>query len=115
MLALDLPDGGLGGVVAWYSLIHSPPADVPLLLAEIARVLEPGGHLLVGLKLAAAGCEEPQEYDHKVVTAYRWPLAAMTALLADAGLVETARAEREAAPGERDRQGYLLARKPLEG
>ncbi len=111
MLDLDVRSGSLGGAVAWYSLIHAPPADVPLMLAEIARVLEPGGHLLVGLKLAARGATEPEEYDHKVVTAWRWPLDTLATLLADAGLVETVRAEREPSSGERDRQGYLLTSK----
>ena len=25
MTALDLPDGGVAGVLAWYSIIHTPP------------------------------------------------------------------------------------------
>src|SRR4051794_969007 len=29
MTALDLPDGGLAGALAWYSLIHMEPARLP--------------------------------------------------------------------------------------
>jgi ubiquinone/menaquinone biosynthesis C-methylase UbiE len=43
MLALDLPDAGLAGVVAWYSVIHLPPARLPSAFSEFYRVLTPGG------------------------------------------------------------------------
>lgn len=47
MLALDLPDSTLAGIVAFYSLIHLERAAVTRALAEIARVLIPGGLLLL--------------------------------------------------------------------
>jgi len=37
MTGLDLPDAGLAGLVAWYSLIHVPPADVPAVLSAGTR------------------------------------------------------------------------------
>jgi SAM-dependent methyltransferase len=43
---LDLPDGRLAGALAWYSLVHTPPEDLPKVFAEIRRVLAPGGLLL---------------------------------------------------------------------
>ena len=49
MTALDLPDGGVAGVLAWYSIIHTPPEGLPSVVAELRRVLAPGGHLLLGL------------------------------------------------------------------
>ncbi|MGZ6820822.1 MAG: class I SAM-dependent methyltransferase, partial [Blastococcus sp.] len=39
MTALDLPDASLGGLVAWYSVIHTPPELLPGVFAEFARVL----------------------------------------------------------------------------
>ncbi len=39
MAALDLLDASLGGVVAWYSLIHIPPPDITAVLSEFCRVL----------------------------------------------------------------------------
>ncbi len=51
MTALDLPDASLGGLVAWYSLIHIPPVDVPAVLAELSRVLVPGGQLLLAFQV----------------------------------------------------------------
>lgn len=48
MDALGFPDGGLGGIVAWWSILHTPPDLLPLLFAEFRRVLAPGGRLLLG-------------------------------------------------------------------
>ena len=48
MTGLDLPDGSLTGVLAWFSLIHVPDDEVPTALAEFHRVLRPGGVALLG-------------------------------------------------------------------
>lgn len=50
MTALDQADGQLGGVIAWYSIIHTPPQHLPAVFAEFHRVLRPGGHLLLGFR-----------------------------------------------------------------
>ncbi|WP_448319035.1 class I SAM-dependent methyltransferase [Streptomyces sp. CO7] len=47
MEALPVEDGALGGVLAHYSMIHTPPAELPAVLAEQVRVLAPGGLILV--------------------------------------------------------------------
>lgn len=47
MRALPVPDGAWAGLVAFYSLIHLPPADIPAALAEFARVLAPGAPALL--------------------------------------------------------------------
>src|SRR3981081_1801081 len=41
LTALDLTDGALGGIVAWYSIIHTPPELLPVVCAEFYRVLAP--------------------------------------------------------------------------
>jgi SAM-dependent methyltransferase len=46
MLALELPDGALGGVMAWYSIIHIPQERLPEVFAGFCRVLAPGGLVL---------------------------------------------------------------------
>ncbi|WP_419999563.1 class I SAM-dependent methyltransferase [Streptomyces boninensis] len=47
MESLPIEDGALGGVLAHYSMIHTPPEELPELLAEQGRVLAPDGLLLV--------------------------------------------------------------------
>lgn len=113
LLALDIADGALGGALAWYSIIHTPPEDLPAVFAEFARVLAPGGHLLVGFFATgdgSAGAAEP--FDHKVARAYRLSVDRVAELAAEAGLAEVARMSREPVEGERFRQGRLLARRP---
>ena len=49
MRALDLPDSSLGGVVAFYSIIHLARSVVPQALDEMMRVLRPGGVILISV------------------------------------------------------------------
>lgn len=106
MDALDLADGTLTGIVSWYSVIHAPPRDLPSYLAEFRRVLAPGGHLLLAF-FESAG-EPVTPFDHKVTTAYRWPVDELAELADEAGFVEIGRVLREPCDGERFRRGHLL-------
>lgn len=108
MNALDLADDHLRGVVSWYSIIHVPPGEVPAYFAEFRRVLAPGGHLLLGFFEAEGDPVTP--FDHRVTTAYRWPIDDLAKMAVDAGFRETARMLREPREGERFRQGRLLMR-----
>jgi len=49
MRRLPVRDGTCAGIVAFYSIIHIPRADVPAVLAEFLRVLQPDGGLLVAV------------------------------------------------------------------
>ncbi|KQO10365.1 SAM-dependent methyltransferase [Agreia sp. Leaf244] len=79
--ALDASDASLGGVLAWYSLIHHAPDAIGSALDEIARVLRPGGLLLIGFFVGPA--VEP--FEHAVTTAYRWPVADLSERLRASG------------------------------
>lgn len=48
MTALDIADGSLGGVLAFFSTHHTPPAVLPTVYGEFRRVLAPGGLLMLG-------------------------------------------------------------------
>lgn len=98
MAALDIEDGALGGVLSRWSVIHTPPKDLPAVLAEIARVLAPGGHLLIDFPATDGPHKETQAYDHTVVTAYRWSPDLFAELLRDHGLAESARLVIEPKP-----------------
>ncbi|MGK4581563.1 class I SAM-dependent DNA methyltransferase [Kitasatospora sp. HPMI-4] len=112
--ALGQADGALGGVLARYSIIHTPPERVPEVFAEFHRVLAPGGHLLLAVQVSDEPLIPVQEFDHKVSLAYRWSPDRLAELLRAAGLVEVARLLREPNEGERFQQAYLLARKPAQ-
>ncbi|CUU60955.1 Methyltransferase domain-containing protein [Parafrankia irregularis] len=113
MTALNLPDRTLGGALCRYSLIHTPPADLPAALAEVHRVLAPGGHLLLGFLATDEPGAEVHAYDHRVTGAFRWPPGRLAELATQAGLVEVAQLIRTPTDGERGRQAQLLARRPL--
>jgi SAM-dependent methyltransferase len=84
---VDAADESLGGVLSWYSLIHHSPQDIRTPLAEFARVIRPGGGLLVGFFEGAT----VEAFDHAVTTAYRWPVAELGQELVTAGfeVIET--------------------------
>ncbi|WP_430499648.1 class I SAM-dependent DNA methyltransferase [Micromonospora trifolii] len=48
MTDLDLADGSVAGLVAWYSLIHIPDDQIGVVFAHFRRVVRPGGPLLLG-------------------------------------------------------------------
>jgi SAM-dependent methyltransferase len=111
MAALELPDASLAGIFSWYSIIHTPPARLPGYFAEFARTLASGGHALLGCFESGGG--PLAEFDHKVATAYSWPLDELAGLAAEAGLAEVGRVYREPGGDERPiRRGALLLRKP---
>ncbi|MBW5248753.1 class I SAM-dependent methyltransferase [Streptomyces poriferorum] len=113
MAAPDIADGVLGGVLSRWSVIHTPPGELPGILAEFHRVLAPGGYLLIGFSASEGPAYPTQVFDHAVAPAYRWWPDHLAASLRTAGLAETARLVREPQPADRRqfREVYLLARK----
>ncbi|NEC86148.1 class I SAM-dependent methyltransferase [Streptomyces sp. SID12501] len=115
MLELDLADGTLAGVVAWYSTVHTPADQLPALFAEFRRVLAPGGHLLLGFQVG----DEPKHIDQPFglpvsMDFLRRRPDRIAGLLTEAGFTlasQTVRAADEQA-GESSEQAFLMARKP---
>lgn len=93
---LDLADRSVSGVLAWYSLIHSHPKDLPLLLDEFSRVLVPGGGLLIGFFDGAAA----ELFPHAITTAYYWSIKEMSAMLDQTGF-DIAEIHQRQDPGTR--------------
>ncbi|MFD6415314.1 class I SAM-dependent methyltransferase [Streptomyces sp. NPDC060194] len=113
MARLEIPDATLAGILSRWSVIHTPPAELPPVLAEFARILASGGHLLLGFSATDDGCDPPQVFDHAVAPAYRWSPDHLAGLLGDHGLAEVARTIR--APQPTDQRPFpavhLLVRK----
>jgi SAM-dependent methyltransferase len=108
MEALPIEDDALGGVLAHYSMIHTPPGELPALLAEQVRVLGPEGLFLVSF-FATDGLA-PIRFDHKVTPAYSWPVDRFAELLTEAGLVTFARLLHDPASERGFLDAHLLAR-----
>ena len=120
-MALPATDGELAGAIAFYSVIHLRSEDRPAAFAEMARVIRPGGWLLVSFHISLVG-HEPGEIMH----ADQWwgervdldfyyldPAAVVDGLTA-AGFVIMSRTDREPWPGAEleSRRCYLLCRRP---
>jgi SAM-dependent methyltransferase len=115
MTGLDLADASLGGIVAWYSTVHTPPALLPAVFAEFHRVLAPGGHLLLAFKVGDLVRHLDRAYGHDFSLDVYWrDPDAVAASLSDAQLTVEARLVREPDASERATQGaqaYFLATK----
>lgn len=79
----DLTDSGdrWAGILAWYSLIHLGPDDLPNALAILRSVLDDDGTMLMSFFSG----QRLEPFDHPVAIAYRWPLSDMARVLDRAG------------------------------
>lgn len=84
----DLADAGQrwAGVLAWYSLIHLNPEQLPDALDTLRAVTANNGSLL----MAFFAGSELEQVPHPVAPAWCWPLAEMTLALERAGFEVTA-------------------------
>ena len=116
MSALPHAEASFGGLVAWYSIIHVPDDELPVVFAEAARVLRPGGWFQLAFQLG-------NRVDHHSDLAgtaidldfHRRSIEQVASALEPHGLLPVTRLEREPDRGgrypEASRQGYLLVRK----
>ena len=110
----DLPvdDGAVAGVVAWYSIIHTPPEQLPSVFTEFARVLAPGAPVLLAFQVGEERVHLQQVYGHDVsVHLHRLRPERICALLADSGIDVDARLVREPSDREKTPQAYLLGQR----
>ncbi|MFG2904354.1 class I SAM-dependent methyltransferase [Kitasatospora sp. NPDC048286] len=116
MADLDLPDGALGGILAWYSVHHTPEDQLPQLFAEFHRILAPGGHLLLGGHAGEAQLLRPaRAYGHPVSYAsHLVPVGRLVELLEAAGFTVTTRLEQPN-PQRAERSYVCLLATPADG
>lgn len=93
---LPVESASLGGILAWYSVIHTSPERLPGILREFARCLAPSGKLLLGFFEG----QQVEPFDHAVTTAYFWPVGEMMRIFADAGF-EVLDVQTRTDPGSR--------------
>lgn len=115
MLALDLADGCLGGVLAYYSIIHVPWEQRAQVFAEFYRVLAPGGVVMLVFQVGDERAHRSEFLSTAIeLDFYRQQPDEVGELLGKAGFEGWMRAVRERVDTEKTAQGYVLARKPSE-
>lgn len=111
MTDLGIADDTLGGIVAWYSIIHTPVDHLPTVFAEFRRVLGGGGHLLLAFQIGDECVHRDWAYGHAVsLDVYRRQPETVAELLTRHGFAVEVRVSREPQEPEKVEQAYLLAR-----
>jgi SAM-dependent methyltransferase len=107
MRRLPLDSGQLGGLVAFYAVIHLPRAELGAALIEFRRVLRPGGRLLFSVHEGQGQIEQDEFLDQPVpFVATLFELPELVTATSDAGF-ELKVAHRRA-PYESEHQTFRL-------
>ncbi|MGI5213183.1 methyltransferase domain-containing protein [Plantactinospora sp. CA-290183] len=86
MLALELPDAALGGLLGYYSIIHVPWERRPEVFAEFHRVLAPGGQLMLAFQVGDDLIHRDEVFGKPVdLNLYRQQPGEVSELLREAG------------------------------
>jgi SAM-dependent methyltransferase len=113
MLALDLPDGSLGGLLALFSIIHLPWERRPEAFTEFHRVLAPGGYLLLVFQIGDECAHRDDAFGKpSSLDFYRQQPDEVVELLREAGFERWATVVREPEEADRPRVGFVVVRKP---
>jgi SAM-dependent methyltransferase len=98
--ALPLAGGSLAAAVAFYSLIHLPPGTEVAALAEVRRVVAPGGLLLAAVHVGTEVRHLAEWWGEPVSVDFRFfEVGELTGWLAAAGWAVDDVAERDSYPG----------------
>jgi SAM-dependent methyltransferase len=115
MLALGLRSSALAGVAAFYAIVHCSDEQLARALDEIARVLGPGGHLLLSFHVGEGVHHVDELFGRPAAADFRFfavdPVAARIRA-AGLDLVETTLREPYPDVEAQTRRAYLLARRP---
>ncbi|MEH1014027.1 methyltransferase domain-containing protein [Micromonospora sp. CPCC 206060] len=115
MLDLELPDASLGGLLAYYSIIHVPWSRRPEVLAEFHRVLAPGGQLMLVFQVGDEILHRDEILGKPVdLHFHRQRPDEVAELLRGAGFDLWATVVKEPEDTEKTPQGILIASKPVE-
>jgi ubiquinone/menaquinone biosynthesis C-methylase UbiE len=100
MRALPCRSGAFGGIWSAASLLHLPKQDAPTALAEMHRVLAPGGPLLLAIQEGDSEGWEPAPYGPVERFFSRYRSDEIGGLVAGAGF-EITECHREETPNRR--------------
>jgi SAM-dependent methyltransferase len=112
MTDIDLADGSVAGVLAFWSVIHVPDHAVPGVFGQFRRVLRAGGPLLVGFHVGDETIHRTEGYTGRQINVdshHRQP-SQVAAWLRDAGF--SVEAELVMRPDEDVPGAIIFARSP---
>ncbi|MFK4790821.1 class I SAM-dependent DNA methyltransferase [Microbacterium sp. ZW T5_56] len=108
---LPFEPGCFDAVFAWYSIIHTAPADLAPVFAEMRRVITTRGLVLLGFQHGSGERHRSTAYGHRVALHAHLHSAAGTAETLEAtGFSVIEALARPARAGEAEDQGFVLAR-----
>lgn len=115
MMALDILDGALAGIAAFYAIVNIPKLSLPVVFREIQRVLQPGGLLLLAFHTGNEVLHEDELWGQKISMDFL--LLQPSEIRVDlevAGFTIEEVVEREPYPDVEypSRRAYIFARKP---
>jgi SAM-dependent methyltransferase len=115
MMALDLQDGTLAGIAAFYAIVNIPRESLPLVFREMERVLQPGGLLLLAFHTGDEVLHEDELWGLPVsMDFFFFQPSAIRHYIEATGLAIQEIIEREPYPPEveyQSRRAYMFARK----
>jgi ubiquinone/menaquinone biosynthesis C-methylase UbiE len=116
MMALDLQDGTLAGIAAFYAIVNIPKESLPVVFREMARVLQPGGLLLLAFHVGDEVLHEQELWGRSIsMDFFLFQPSAIRHSMEAAGLHIEEIIEREPYAPEveyQSRRAYIFARKP---
>lgn len=116
MLALDLENETLAGITAFYAIVNFPPHSLLKAFEEMARVLQPGGLLLLAFHVGDEVLHESELWGRPIdMNFFLFRTAFVRDQLAAAGFTIEEVAERGPYSPEVEYQShraYIFARKP---
>jgi SAM-dependent methyltransferase len=116
LTALDHADEAWAGVLAFYSLIHVPRAEIADTLREFGRVLQPGGRLLLAFHIGDETLHLDNWWEQKVnIDFFFFQPKEIARDLEKAGFEIEEIIEREPYPEveHQSRRAYIFARRPV--
>jgi ubiquinone/menaquinone biosynthesis C-methylase UbiE len=111
LAALPFPDSSFDGVLAWYSVIHTPTHELAAIFDECHRILRPSGLMLVAFQSGSGERIISQPYGLDIeLRAFLHQTPLVEAALHTAGFVIQASLGRAPRTTERHSQGFVLAK-----
>jgi len=115
MMSLDIADGTLAGIAAFYAIVNIPRQSLALAFREFRRVLGPEGLLLLAFHMGEEIIREEELWGQKISMDFLlFQPSEIKAGLEAAGLTVEEVVEREPYPDVEypSRRAYIFARKP---